>query len=159
MVTATRDESDAQDHRHSAAEAGRDFRGIVVIEIWIKRAEADADGGDAEGHEQTVMRESTIIQSRHVEQEIAQKHEQFAEQEQRYENQPELAPQQSAQRNRRALQNPESFAFQADRRETRSGRRRRSARNRRARDWQRRPRCAESRRASASGPSGRTLKL
>ena len=63
-----------------------------------------------------VMSESAIIQAGTWSRRLLQKHEQFAEQEQRYENQPELAPQQSAQRNRRALQNPESFSFQADRR-------------------------------------------
>src|SRR6266576_1629741 len=53
-----------------------------------------------------------------MKQQVTQKHEQFTEQQQRDKNQPEFAPQQSAQRDRRALQNPESFPFQADRRKS-----------------------------------------
>ena len=111
-----RDENDAQDHRHRTAEAGRDFRGVVVVEIRIKCAQTDTDGGDAESHEANRDEGERHHPIGHVEQEIAQEHEQFSEQEQWYENQPELAPQQRAQRNRRALQNPESLSFQADRR-------------------------------------------
>ena len=58
-----------------------------------------------------------------LQQQVAQKHEQFAENQQRNEIQPEFAPQQSAQRNRRGLQNPERLSFEADRRKGKAHRR------------------------------------
>src|SRR5690348_5305727 len=49
-----------------------------------------------------------------MKQKIAQKNEQFAEQEQRNKHQPKLAPYQSSQRHRRALQDPKGSAFKAN---------------------------------------------
>src|SRR5581483_118901 len=113
---AQRDENHARDHRHRAAEAGGDFRRVVVVEIRIERAQPDVDGGDAEGHQTNREQRKRHHPVRHAQQKIAEKNQQLAEREQRRDVQPELAPQKSAERNRRALHDPEGLAFEADRR-------------------------------------------
>jgi hypothetical protein len=79
----------------------------------------------------TVAKESIIIQEG-TGQQVTEKHEQFSENQQRNEIEPEFAPQQCAQGDRRGLQDPESLPSRLTA-EKRSAWQRHSIRNRPAR--------------------------